>query len=214
MITIHTQQIGRPQIHTHRRGAWRSAIYRTPVSEPIMLEIRGLVGDQVADTKHHGSPDQAVCCHPMAHYVYWNEQYGLDAESGLQAGAVGENWTLTHIDEHDVYINDIFAVGAARVQVSNIRYPCFKQERKTGLDGFLRRTKETLRTGFYLRVLTSGLVQAGDTLQLESRTQPELSIYRMCQHMLHQYDPEVARLAAQVPELAEDMDFINMLRPR
>ena len=214
MIQIQTQQVGQPQTHTHGRKKWRSAIYRTPSAEPIMLESRGLVGDQVADTKHHGSPDQAVCCHPIEHYQFWNAEFGLDGDAALQSGAVGENWTLTNINEQSVCINDVFAVGEARVQVSAPRYPCMKQEYKTGVKGFLKRTKETLRTGFYLRVLEPGLVQTGDVLTLESRTQPELTIKRVNAHMLHQYNPETARLLATVPELAEDLDFYNILRPK
>jgi MOSC domain-containing protein YiiM len=63
--------------------------------------------------------------------------------------------------EADVCVGDVFVVGSARVQVSGPRYPCAKQERKLGLPDFLRRTMATRRTGFYLRVLTPGTVQAG-----------------------------------------------------
>ena len=41
-----------------KRGAWRSAIFRTPAVGPIELGLRGLAGDQVANTENHGSPDQ------------------------------------------------------------------------------------------------------------------------------------------------------------
>ncbi len=77
MIQIHTIAIGRPQTLTDERGNWRSAIRRTPVSGPIVLGPRGLEGDRVADTKHHGSPAQAVCCHSLDHDTRWNTVYGL-----------------------------------------------------------------------------------------------------------------------------------------
>ncbi len=67
---IHTHQlfVGRPQTIVDEEGKWRTAIGRSPVAGPVALGIRGLEGDQVADKKHHGSPDQAVCCHSLAHY--------------------------------------------------------------------------------------------------------------------------------------------------
>jgi len=96
MIRIHTLLIGQPQTITDEQGTWRSAIFRTPVGEPIELHQRGLAGDQVADTDNHGSPDQAVCCHPLVHYQYWNNVYGLTHPGAtLGPGSVGENWTLS-----------------------------------------------------------------------------------------------------------------------
>jgi MOSC domain-containing protein YiiM len=203
MIRIHTLLVGQPQTHTDARGEWRSAIYRTPVAEPVLLEARGLVGDQVADTANHGRPDQAVCCHPLAHYAYWNTVYKLTTpERQLGPGSVGENWTLSDVTEEDVCVGDIYAVGEARVQVAGPRYPCIKQERKVGLPGFLLRTKATLRTGFYLRVLTPGPVQAGDAWTLEDRPHPGVTVQRLnaCGHRAP--DPEFARAVVDLPELS------------
>ncbi len=150
MTTIHTQLIGQPETITDSRGSWHSAIFRTPILEPIFLQSRGLVGDQVADTKHHGSPDQAVCCHPLAHYACWNEFYSLHTqETQLGPGSVGENWTLDSGTEADFSIGDTFQVGEAVIQVSAPRYPCAKQERRLKLPNFLKQVLNTLRTGFY-----------------------------------------------------------------
>lgn len=202
MSIIHTLLIGQPQTMTDKRGHWSSAIYRQPTNEPVMLDIRGLTGDQVADTKHHGSADQAVCCHPLSHYDYWNKAYNLAGSQQLGPGAVGENWTLTDITEADICVGDIYNVGKAQVQVTAPRYPCSKQERKTKLPGFLRKTKETLRTGFYLRVLTPGLVQAGDELLLVARPQPAITLQTVNNHLLHNFEVEMAHTLLNIPELA------------
>jgi MOSC domain-containing protein YiiM len=203
LITIHTQLIGRPQTHTDERGTWRSAIFRAPAAGPLPLGPRGLAGDQVADRKNHGSPDQAVCCCPLAHYDAWNVAFAaaLDGRR-LEPGAVGENWTLAGAAEADVCVGDSFAVGTARVQVSAPRYPCTKQERKVRLPGFLRHVTAMRQTGWYLRVLEPGQVQAGDVLRLESRPQPELSIARLNEHMHGAFEPAFARQLLDVPELA------------
>src|SRR5690349_6324938 len=118
VIRIHTISIGEPQTVSDARGTWRSAIFRAPVAGAIALGERGLAGDQVADTEHHGSPDQAVCCHTLDHYAYWNDLYDLDGAAALGPGSVGENWTLSGAGEDDICVGDIFAVGGAVVQVS------------------------------------------------------------------------------------------------
>lgn len=203
MIFIHTQLIGEPQTVTDERGEWQSAIFRQPADGPVELRDHGLVGDQVADTENHGKPDQAVCCHPLDHYAYWNEFYKNDASDRiLGPGSVGENWTLTGVTEQDVSVGDVFGVGSARVQVSGPRQPCAKQERKLKLPGFHRRTIETLRTGFYLWILKPGTVEAGDEWTLEERPHPELTIQsiNVCAHQ--SFDPEFAERALKAPELA------------
>ena len=203
MITIHTHLIGQPQTMTDERGKWRSAIYRSPISEPLLLQTRGLAGDQVADTKHHGSPDQAVCCHPLAHYEFWNAFYKLHQEEAkLGPGSVGENWTLTDCSEADFAVGDIFQVGEAVVQVSAPRYPCIKQERKLRLPSFFNEVLATMRTGFYLRVLTSGMVQAGDDLRLVERPNPIFTIQLINQQTLGELDKTIAQQMLDLPELS------------
>jgi MOSC domain-containing protein YiiM len=203
MITIHTQLIGQPQTMTDERGTWRSAIFRTRVTEPIFLQPRGLAGDQVADTRHHGSLDQAVCCHPLAHYAFWNDYYQLKSEdTRLSPGSVGENWTLANAAEADFAVGDIFQVGEALVQVSAPRYPCTKQERKLKLPNFFNEVVATLRTGFYLRVLTSGMVQVGDVLKLVERPYPTLTLQLINEQTHRQADQAIAQQLLDIPELA------------
>ena len=183
--TIHAIFIGQPKTITDTAGTWTSAIFRETVHVPVEVTMRGLVGDTVADTKHHGSPDQAVCCHPLEHYEYWNGEYNLRDEAApghrpVGPGGVGENWTIARANEQTICVGDIYRVGSARVQVAGPRVPCSKQERKLGLPDFLNRTRATMRTGFYLRVLAPGVVQPGDALLLEARPNPHITVLQLC----------------------------------
>ena len=203
MIQIHAQLIGQPQTITDNRGSWRSAIFRTPIAEPILLQPEGLTGDQVADTRHHGSPDQAICCHPLAHYAFWNEFYDLDTEeTELGPGSVGENWTLSGATEENVSVGDIFQVGEAVVQISAPRFPCAKQQRKLKLPNFLKQVVASLRTGFYVRVLTPGIVQVGDELRLVERPYPTFTIQLINEQTHHTSNEAIARQMLEIPELA------------
>lgn len=171
---------GNPKTASDDKGEWSSAIFREPVQGPIHLGIRSLDGDSVADTKHHGTEGQAVCCHPVEHYDYWRKEYDLsDDDARLGSGSLGENLTVENMNESEVCVGDRYKMGSAVVEVSNVRYPCWKQERKTGLEGFLAKTKETQRTGYYLRVIEEGDLQAGDVPELLARPFPEMTIARV-----------------------------------
>jgi MOSC domain-containing protein YiiM len=139
----------------------------------------------------------------MQHYDHWNDFYGLiGTDRALGPGSLGENWTLIDADEAEICIGDVYRVGGARVQVSGARIPCGKQVRKTGLSDFRERTLETLRLGFYLRVLAPGIVAAGDGWILDDRPQPTLAlrIVNACAH--HGFDRELAQQLVGAPELS------------
>ena len=176
MIRIEAIFVGQPKNITDEKGTWLSAIFRSRVQGAIELLERGLAGDRVADTKHHGRPGQAVCVHPIVHYDFWNQAYDLKGVDRLGPGSVGENWTISGADEATIYCGDVYQAGTAIVQVSGPRMPCGKQERKLGLPGFLRRSMDSMRTGFYLRVLRAGTVNTGDLLELQSRPDNAVSV--------------------------------------
>ncbi len=168
-ITIHSIFVGQPQTINDGSGTWRSSIFREMGEGPVELTERGLAGDQVTDTDNHGRLGyQQVCCHSLDHYAFWNAR--LDMR--LRPGSVGENWTLENADEAAICLQDIYRVGSATVQVSIPRIPCSKQARRVGRSDWTKLTIDELRTGFYLRVVEAGFVQAGDEWELVERTNP------------------------------------------
>jgi MOSC domain-containing protein YiiM len=203
-MSLHSIFTGRPQTISDETGDWRSSIFREPVLGAISLGWRGLEGDEVADRVHHGRPGQAVCIHPFEHYEYWNDHYGLRGETRLGPGSVGENWTVTGLNEQTVCIGDIVSVGSATVQISGPRGPCSKQERKLRLPGFLKQTMATLRTGFYVRVLEPGLVQAGDEWKIKSRSQDGMTVHLVNVNYFRNPDPKIIDHLLAVPELSEE----------
>ncbi len=208
-MRIHTLSIGVPETRADERGQWTSAIHRQPAAGQVMLTAAGHAGDRVHDTQHHGSPDQAVCAHPLEHYAFWNAEYGTDI---FGPAILGENWTLTDANEANTYVGDVYRVGEAVVQVSAPRVPCSKQERKAGLEGFLARVVETRRTGWYLRVLTPGEVTAGDELILVSRPERPYSVAAVNELWHGSLDAALAQDLLAAPELAEG--WKDMLRKR
>jgi MOSC domain-containing protein YiiM len=195
MVSIQAIFVGEPRSITDEKGTWFSAIYRAQVEGPIELRETGLAGDRVADTKNHGRPGQAVCVHPITHYDFWNKAYDLEGAQRLGPGSVGENWTISGGNEQTIFCGDVYRVGTAIVQVSGPRGPCSKQERKLGLPGFLKRTIDSMRTGFYLRVLQSGIVNTGDNWDLQDRFDSAVSLELVNQA---EYRPFEAAVFGQV----------------
>jgi MOSC domain-containing protein YiiM len=60
-----------------------------------------------------------------------------------------------------------------------------------------------MRTGFYLQVLQSGTVQAGDTWQLKSRPNPWLTLHVVSASYYQIAAPGVVERILATPELAE-----------
>jgi MOSC domain-containing protein YiiM len=204
MISIHSIFVGRPERIKDELGAWESSIFRKSVVGPVELGPRGIAGDQVADTVNHGRPSQAVCVHPIEHYGYWNEQFNLeDGDQRLGPGSVGENWTILGGNESTVCVGDTYSIGSSEVQVSGPRGPCWKQERKLKLPGFLKRTIESLRTGFYVQVTQCGTVRAGDRWNLKSRPNPWLTVQAVNLCYYQRSESEMVKRILQTPEVAE-----------
>lgn len=163
--------IGETKTLVDARGEWRSSIQRDRVVGPAQLGIRGFVGDK-ATQSYHGSPDMAVCLHAQTHYDYWNSTLGMD----LGPGGVGENLTLDTWDDSMLCVGDVLQIGTARLQVSAPRMPCENQARFVGRPDWVKRTLDALRSGLYARVLTPGVIQAGDAVSLEARPNPGLTV--------------------------------------
>lgn len=181
MISIDSIQIGHvvtegdPRSRELTLRQWTTAFYKMPVSGPVKLTPSGLVGDEVADKRHHGGPDKAVLCYAGSHYADWHGEF---PELNMSAGALGENLTVAGAKESDVCIGDRYAVGDCEVEISQPRQPCWKIARRHGVKTLTKRVAQTGRTGWYLRVLQGGTLTSGDEMKLTARPNPTWTIAR------------------------------------
>ena len=158
-----------------------------------MLRRLNLDGDRQADLKNHGGPDQAVLCYSAEHYPRWHEELGRE----LVFGGFGENFTIEGLDEESVFLGDVHSTGEALVQVSCHRGPCYKIGYRWKRPELLDLVRRTGRTGWYLRVLREGLVQAGEPFVLLERPNPEWPVRRVYQAWTaRKKDPSEALLMA------------------
>jgi hypothetical protein len=97
---------------------WTTGSFKVPAEGPIYLRYTNLGGDGQADLRNHGGADKAVCVYASQHYPFWRRELGI---ADFHYGAFGENFTLDGLTEPEVCIGDVYAVGNARVQVSQPR---------------------------------------------------------------------------------------------
>ncbi len=177
-----------------------SAIDKARASGPLTLGNEGLQGDTVADRRNHGGPDKALCVYPASRYDAWQERYGRD----LRRPAFGENLLVAGIDEQGTCVGDVIGLGTAVVQVSQPRVPCHKPAAFTGEERLTSDLIATGWTGWYLRVLQTGVIEEGDQGVLQQREDGALDVLRL-NELRYGVSVEAADLlaAADAPGLME-----------
>ena len=167
-----TLSIGLPKkLQTSKGQDYISAICKQP-SREAFLSIDGFRGDGIADTKHHGGPDRAVCIYPAEHYPHWENEYNCT----LPTSTFVENLTISGMLENEVYIGDTFRVGEAVLQVTQGRVPCSTINKRTGLPTLMKKIVDTGFTGYLCRVLGEGMVRDDSSITLLERDPNGVSI--------------------------------------
>ena len=186
-------------------GTLVSAINKTPRSGPVALRRLGLDGDEQADRRFHGGPDKAVLHYAADNYDAWRAEQPAQPEL-FAPGAFGENFVSRELNETNVCLGDVFRIGAAEVEVSQPRQPCFKLNHRFHQGDMARRVQTTGRTGWYYRVLTEGDVAAGDVITLIERPFPDWTLRRVQQHLyVKTQDATAIETLAKLPALSESM---------
>lgn len=157
-----------------------TGICKSPVEVPLRLNKAGFVGDGVADIKHHGGEDKAVCVYSLEHYPYWEKILGIE----LPVAAFGENLSVSGLHEDNICIGDIFQIGTALVQVSQPRQPCKTLAARYGRNDIIKRVIDSGKTGFYFRVLEEGDVRNRDELVLRHKDSGRITI-TFANHIYH-----------------------------
>jgi MOSC domain-containing protein YiiM len=117
-------------------------------------------------------------------------------------GIFGENFTITGLREEEVNIGNLFAIGTVKLMVTQPRLPCYKLGIRFGRPDMVKRFLASRRTGFYFRVLQEGEVGAGDTLELVSRDDNNITVADITQLYVGKEDNlELLHRAAQLEAL-------------
>jgi MOSC domain-containing protein YiiM len=199
-VKVVSLNVGLPRAQHYGREVVWTAGAKWPVPN-APLRFHGFEGDGQADLLNHGGADKAVCVYPLDHYAYWEKLFGRSLESA----SFSENLTVSGAVEGEVCIGDVFGVGDAMVQVSQPRTPCGKLAGKNGQRLLTRWVAQAGYTGFYTRVLSEGLVSAGDAFEPVERHADRISITAVNDIVFGRSEDAgvIARLA-NLPEFGAD----------
>ena len=191
--------VGLPREVTWKGKTVTTGIFKEPVSERVMVRSLNLDGDRQADLTVHGGVDKAIYVYPFEHYDYWQSEL---PDTEFPPGIFGENFTITGLKEEEVNIGDRFVIGTVKLIVTQPRLPCYKLGIRFGRPDMVKRFLASRRTGFYFRVLQEGEVGAGDTLELVSRDDNNITVADITQLYVGKEDNlELLHRAAQLEAL-------------
>jgi MOSC domain-containing protein YiiM len=144
----------------------------------------GLEGDRQADLTVHGGAEKAVYGYAASHYPAWAAEFPAQAEN-FSNGAMGENLTIAKLEEGDIYVGDVHAIGTALLQVCQPRQPCFKLALRHNNNRLPKAMVRSGRAGWYYRVLREGQLREGDTVMLHDRPHPDFAFTRLIEIVYH-----------------------------
>jgi MOSC domain-containing protein YiiM len=173
-----------------------SAIVKSARNGAVAVGLLGLVGDEQADLSVHGGPEKAVYGYAASHYPDWARQFPVLAKN-FTGGAMGENLTIAGMEEANICVGDIHAIGSALLQICQPRQPCFKFALRHANNRLPKAMVKSGHSGWYYRVLQTGAITAGDAVDLHERPNPDFPFARLVEIIYHgQATPaELTRMA-------------------
>ena len=160
-----------------------TGIDKRPSPEPVALRDpgprtgrSGVAGDAIGDPESHGGTDQAVYAYSREDLDQWQAELGRP----LTNGVFGENLTTAGLDVNGALVGERWQVGDTCVlEVTSPRIPCRTFAGWLEEQLWVKRFTERGAPGAYLRVITPGLVGAGNTITVLQRPDHDVTIEMM-----------------------------------
>lgn len=163
--------------HVEADGAKpRTGIDKRPTSGAVTVRApgpmrgglgSGIVGDVIGNRKLHGGDDQAVYAYAREDLDVWADRLSRELTNGI----FGENLTTTGVDVTGAVIGERWRVGTDGVllEVTSPRTPCKTFLNRLGIDGWIKTFTHGGSPGAYLRVIGTGTVSGGDSIEVVER---------------------------------------------
>jgi MOSC domain-containing protein YiiM len=192
-VEIVSTNIAKPVQINWRGQTVQTGIYKSPTEHPIYLGKNEVKGDTVSDRKVHGGEYKACYLFSSDQYNYWQK---LFPDLEWTYGMLGENLTVSGLDEKQINLGDIYKLGEALVQISQPREPCYKFGVKFGTQKVLKQFIDHGYPGTYVRVLKEGYVKKGDDFVIVEKAINSLSIHQFFKLLFSKTkDPKLLELA-------------------
>ncbi|MBT8086730.1 MAG: MOSC domain-containing protein [Gammaproteobacteria bacterium] len=197
-IRIGSINVGRAETLLHAGKSHRTGIRKKPISGAIEVTAKGLAGDAVVDTRHHGGPDQAVYVYRAEDYEWWASQ----ADRDFPPGIFGENLTISGLPGN-LFVGDRLLIGDVLLEATSARIPCGTLAAAMADSGFGMTFRGAERPGIYFRVLNPGRVSSGDAvtvIETDDSRVSVLDLFRFAYQTSHDADELQRFLDAPIAE--------------
>jgi MOSC domain-containing protein YiiM len=151
-----------------------TGIYKQSMPQ-VSVDESGIIGDIQADKRFHGGPEKALHQYALSSYEKIIKRYPL-LHQQANSGMIGENLSVTDMNEHNVCIGDIYKVGSAILQVSSPRMPCWKIDAKFKQPDLHQFINQHRLNGWYYRVLQAGDMTLNDEFILQQRPNTDVTV--------------------------------------
>lgn len=198
--TLLSLNVGLPKDVPWKETTVYTGIYKHPVDGPRLVRTLNVDGDGQGDLKGHGGEQRAILVYQRESYDHWAGHLGRD---DLVPGSFGENFTVAGLSDDVVCIGDRYRIGEAEFEVTQPRVTCYRVGMRLGLPQMPSLLVAHRRPGFYLRVITEGVVTAGDAIFKVGDGRHQLSVAAV-DALLYLPDKshDLLKLAVDVPALS------------
>jgi MOSC domain-containing protein YiiM len=181
------------------RGA-PSSIIKSAVSQ-LTVHLDCTDEDQQSNKKLHGGPEKVLHQFSPLHYFTLRKHF---PDGEFEPGSIGENISVDGMDDATVYIGDVWKFGEVVLQVSAPRAPCSKISQRFNIKNLDRFVGERGITGWYYRVLNTGVINVGDKVELVRRESNTVNVQTLmhCAHI--KTDTTLARKLSELEIIDEE----------
>jgi MOSC domain-containing protein YiiM len=170
--------VGQPKHIEHNGQCVLTSIFKSPMAGPVRVRRHNLDGDRQADPTVHGGRDKAVYAYSNDYYADWATDLGVER---LEDAQFGENLAISGGTDDQVVIGSCYRIGEAELVVTQPRIPCYKLGIRLDDDSFPNRFWNRGHLGFYLRVKTEGVIEAGLPITLIAKPDHNITVANLYQ---------------------------------
>ncbi|MFC3095219.1 MOSC domain-containing protein [Alteromonas sediminis] len=152
-----------------------SSIIKTAVPF-LTVTSDGTEEDEQGNKKLHGGPEKVLHQYGLPGYRQLSKAYP-SLSGSFVPGSIGENITVDGMDDTRVQVGDIYKMGDVVLQVSAPRAPCNKISHRFGEKNMDRYVGKHGITGWYYRVLETGVLTLNAEVTLIERPVESVSIH-------------------------------------
>lgn len=202
-MKIISVNVGTPQPYFYKGKTGFTSIFKAPVSGMVNVSKLNVEGDEQSDLKVHGGILQAVYAYDVSYYNFWKKEIERD-DWGY--GLFGENLTTEGLSDDIIFIGDIYQMGSARLQAIQPRFPCYKLNIRFQKEDMLQQFAKQPKHGTYFSVVQEGILQAGDKIELITKSAYNVSIKQLVEAYYNKgADKNLAKLISEISLLPEKL---------